>query len=102
MVRCEHRTDRRHDDVERGIVERQVLGVAFDPFELDALGLRSPTTSLEQFRREIAGGYARAALCGWDRGVARTGSDVEDAHPGTDPASFYEPRPQGQEKRLDH
>ena len=102
VVRREHDADRRHDDVERLVLERQVLGVGLDPLELEALRLRAPATRLQQLRRQVAGRDVRAALRGRDRGVAGAGGDVEDAHPGTDPARLDESRPDRQQERLDH
>ena len=44
----EHHADRGHDDVERLVLERQVLGVGLDPVELEALGLGAAAARLEQ------------------------------------------------------
>ena len=41
VVRREHRADRGHDDVERLVLERQLLGVGLHPLELEPLGLRA-------------------------------------------------------------
>jgi len=58
----EHRADRRHHDVERLVVERQVLGVGLGPVELNPVGLRAAPARLQQLGRQVAGDDVRAAL----------------------------------------
>jgi hypothetical protein len=76
MMGREHRADRGHDHVERLVVELEVLGVGFDPFELDPIGLRPAATRLQQLGRQVAGRDVRAGLRRGYRGVPGTGGDV--------------------------
>ena len=102
MHRREHRADRGHDDVEGLGLEGQVLGVRLDPVELDAGLLRPFAASVEELGRKVARGHLGAGLRSRDRGVARSGGNVENAHARADPARLDEPRPERQQEGLDH
>ena len=60
MVRREHRADAGHDHVEAVVGERQRLGVALDPVQLDPPLGGDPAADLEQLGRQVRGGDGRA------------------------------------------
>jgi hypothetical protein len=102
VVRSEHRTDGGHDDVERLVLERQVLRVGLHPFELDTLLLRAGTACVEELGCQIACGDLRAGLRRGDRRVAGAGGHVEDLHARRDPTGLDEARAQWEQEGLDH
>jgi hypothetical protein len=102
VVGREHRADRGDDDVERRVLERQVLGVSLDPCDRDADGLRPAPARVEQLRRQVARRDVRAGLRRRDRRVRGAGGDIEDAHARADAAGRDEPRTQREQPRLDH
>ncbi len=81
MMRCEHRTHRRHHHVETVVRERQCLRVGLDPFQVDAMRGGDPTPGVEQLRREITRGDDSACRGGRDSGVAGAGGDVQHTIP---------------------
>ena len=54
--------ERREHHVEAAVLERQVLGVALDPVDLDAGGGGALASAVEQLGREVEAGHARAEL----------------------------------------
>jgi hypothetical protein len=61
VERREHDADRGHDDVEGLVAERQMLGVCFDPLEVEPGGLGLLATGFEQLRRQVGSRDLRAA-----------------------------------------
>ena len=68
------------DHVEAVVVERQLLGVALDPFDLDA-GLGGWRARLEQLGGDVEAGDLAAGAARRDRGVAGAAGDVENGLP---------------------
>ena len=94
VVGREHRPDRRHHDVERLVIEGQVLRVG----DAEQVGGSAPAASarafpgLEQLRCEVAAITFGSGLRRRNRGVAGAGGDVEHALPRSDPAGLDEDR----------
>jgi hypothetical protein len=82
-----HVTEGGEDAVEARALERQLLGVALDPLDLDSSGLRFAASGVEEFWREIEARHVGTGARRGQRGVARAARDVEDAHPGLDPGA---------------
>ena len=59
VVRREHAAEGRDDDVERSVLEREVLGVPLDPLGLDPGGGGVAPRVLEQLRRDVEPGDDR-------------------------------------------
>jgi len=76
--------ERREHTVEAAVLERQVLGVALHPLDLDARLRGSLARPDEQLGREVERGHACAQPGGPDRDVAGAGGDVEHLHSGLD------------------
>jgi hypothetical protein len=102
VMRCEHHADRGHDDVEVLVGERQVLGVALDPLELQPHRLGALLAGLEQTRCQITRDDGCPPLCRRDGSVAGAGSDIEYAVALGDPRCLDEGRAERQQERLDH
>ena len=87
VIRREHRAERRRDDVELAVAERQRLGVGLDPLELDAARCAPrarPASKFSGVRSEAT--TVRAGLGRADGDVAGARRDVEHALPGADAA----------------
>ena len=93
MVRGEDRAERRGDDVELAICERERLGVGLDPLELHPVGLGLTAARLEVLRRQVRSHDLGPGLGGADRRVSRPGGDVEHALPGRDPTRLTSTSP---------
>ena len=85
----EHRAEDREDDVELGVAEGQVGGVALDELDVETLGGRALAPALEQGRDEVdADGVAPGPPRGRERRVAAAAGDVEDPLAGNDSERF--------------
>ena len=84
MIRSEHGAERRDDSVEALVRERQVLGVALDPLDIDA-GLGGATSRmLEELRRDVQADDLRTAACrGNGEGASAPRADVQQVEAGT-------------------
>ncbi len=71
-------------DVERGVAERQLLGIAFVPLDVDVGDLGILAGALEQLRREVEAGDTRAKPSRRHRHHARATADVEHLLTRTD------------------
>ncbi len=85
MVGREHGAERRRDDVELAVRERQRLGVGDDPLDVDTPLASLVLAGRETFRRQVGGDDVRARLSRADRDVAGAGGDVEHVLTGLDP-----------------
>ncbi len=91
----EHRADRGHDDVERLVGKRELLGVGLGPVERQARGLGTAAALVEELGREVGSGHLRACCGGGQGGVAGAGSYVEHCHPGAMPQAATSCGPKG-------
>ena len=81
-LRCEHHAERREHDVERPVVEREVLGVGGNELDRQSVGGCPVAGATEQLvdvvrRRDEASSPRRR-----ERGIAVPGGDVEDQFTG--------------------
>ena len=102
VVGREHRADRRDHDVEGLVGEREVLGVALDPVELEAGSPRAAPSRLEQLGRQVERGHDGARGGGRQRGVARARGDVEHRLPRLDAGRFDDAVAERQQPGLHH
>ncbi len=79
VVRGEHDADAGHHRVERGVLERQRLGVGLLPAQDRSARLGLPAPHGQQFGSEVRGDHIAAGQRGGDRGVPRPCRDVQ--HP---------------------
>ena len=90
VVGGEHDPDRRDHDVERGVGERERLGVGLDPLDDEPLGFGPAAADVEQRRRQVGRHDAAAGARRGERDVAGSRGDVEHADARADPARMDE------------
>ena len=93
-MRCEHRPDARHHDVEAVVGERHCFRVRLDPVQLGAALGGDGAAGLEELGRQVARGHYCARLSRWDGGVAGSGGDVQDTLSGPDVTGPDQPWPE--------
>jgi hypothetical protein len=79
VVGREHDPERRRDFVEAGVLERKLLDVADDVFDLEAEILGALLGGLDQNGREIEPGHASSGGTGTLGDRARAGGEIEPA-----------------------
>jgi hypothetical protein len=76
---AKHRARRGRHDVEFVRSERQCLGIALDPLQLEPARLRLAASGGKALRRDVERDDVRSRLSGADRDVSGSGRHVEHA-----------------------
>ena len=96
MVGREHGAEGGDDAVEARVTERERLGVALDPFDVDARLGGMPARGLEQLRRHVEPDHPGPAERRRDRDVATApGADIEQLDTRLDAARSITSSPAG-------
>jgi hypothetical protein len=86
----EHVAEGREDPLAASALERKLLGVTFDPLDLEALGRGLLPTTLEGLGRKVEAGHAGIGARGGDGDIAGPACDVEDTHARLDVRATYD------------
>lgn len=87
VPRREHATKHGDDDVEALVLDRQVLGIAFDPFNVDSRVGCKLTPGDEELWSQVDADDAASRLRGAQGCVACPACDIENVVAGRDPRS---------------